>query len=113
MSDGCKLFVYGVDQYMENEELSGAFSSFGSVTDVYNSGKGFAFVTFSCKEEASAAIQGIYGGIKEEREVVHYQFNTARLMPSEDNRPIAAAARNAHGRLPIPSPYLPSKEEKN
>ena len=22
MSDGCKLFVYGVDQYMENEELS-------------------------------------------------------------------------------------------
>jgi len=61
MSDGCKLFVYGVDQYMENEELSGAFASFGSVTDVYNSGKGFAFVTFSCKEEASAAIQGMDG----------------------------------------------------
>ena len=25
MSDGCKLFVYGVDQYMENEELSVSF----------------------------------------------------------------------------------------
>ena len=22
MSDGCKLFVYGVDQYMDNEEIS-------------------------------------------------------------------------------------------
>lgn len=61
MSDGCKLFVYGVDQYMENDQISEAFGSFGSVTDVYNSGKGFAFVTFSSKEEASAAIQGMDG----------------------------------------------------
>jgi len=61
MSDGCKLFVYGVDQYREADQLSAAFSSFGAVTDVYNSGKGFAFVTYGSKEEASAAIQGLDG----------------------------------------------------
>jgi len=61
MSDGCKLFVYGVDQYMDNEEISSAFSQYGTVTDVYNSGKGFAFVTYSSKDEASQAIGGMNG----------------------------------------------------
>ena len=45
--DGCKLFVYGVDQNMENGDLSAEFEKCGQVTDVYNTGKGFAFVTFS------------------------------------------------------------------
>jgi len=60
-ADPCKLFVYGVEQDMENDAISEAFGSFGNVTDVYNSGKGFAFVTYSSKEEASAAIQGMDG----------------------------------------------------
>ena len=50
--EGCKLFVYGVDQNMANEELQGEFEKFGMVTDVYNTGKGFAFVTFDRKEDA-------------------------------------------------------------
>ena len=59
--DGCKLFVYGVDQNMENAELSAEFEKCGQVTDVYNTGKGFAFVTFSSKAEAQGAIQQMDG----------------------------------------------------
>ena len=49
---GCKLFVYGVDQNMANGDLQAEFEKFGMVTDVYNTGKGFAFVTFDRKEDA-------------------------------------------------------------
>ena len=46
---------------MDNEVFSSAFSQYGTVTDVYNSGKGFAFVTYSSKDEASQAIGGLNG----------------------------------------------------
>ena len=59
--DDCKLFVYGVDQNMENGDLSAEFEKCGQVTDVYNTGKGFAFVTFSSKAEAQSAIQQMDG----------------------------------------------------
>jgi len=51
-----KIFIYGVDQNMPDADLQGEFSKFGQVTDVYNSTKGYAFVTFSNKEEAANAI---------------------------------------------------------
>ena len=51
--EGCKLFVYGIDQNMANEELQAEFEKFGMVSDVYNTGKGFAFVTFDRKEDAA------------------------------------------------------------
>ena len=75
---GCKLFIYGVDQNFENSGLQvpniikdnlpnwsvsctpiiwlkavqAEFEKFGVVTDVYNTGKGYAFVTFDRKEDA-------------------------------------------------------------
>ena len=51
--EGCKLFVYGIDQNMDNGDLQAEFEKFGSVTDVYNTGKGYAFVTFSRFEKNS------------------------------------------------------------
>ena len=56
-----KLFVYGVDQNLSNDEIQGEFEKFGMVTDVYNTGKGFAFVTFDKKEDADSAQQGLDG----------------------------------------------------
>ena len=50
---GCKLFVYGVDENLANGDLQAEFEKFGIVTDVYNTGKGFAFVTFDKKEDAA------------------------------------------------------------
>ena len=56
---GCKLFVYGVDENMANGDLQAEFEKFGMVTDVYNTGKGFAFVTFDRKEDAQTVSQAV------------------------------------------------------
>ena len=56
-----KLFVYGVDQELSNGEIQGEFEKFGMVTDVYNTGKGYAFVTFDKKEDADSAQQCLDG----------------------------------------------------
>lgn len=58
---GCKLFIYGIDQNMANGDLQAEFEKFGTVTDVYNTGKGFAFVTFDRKEDAESATQEMDG----------------------------------------------------
>merc|ERR1712127_282048 len=58
---GCKLFAYGVDQNMDNGEIQGHFEKFGQVVDVYNTGKGFAFVTFDRKEDAEGATRELDG----------------------------------------------------
>ena len=41
--------------------FQGEFEKCGRVVDVYNTGKGFAFVTFDRKEDAAAAIQELDG----------------------------------------------------
>ena len=51
--EGCKLFVYGINESVSNSELQSEFEKFGTVTDTYNTGKGYAFVTFANKEDAS------------------------------------------------------------
>jgi hypothetical protein len=76
---GCKLFVYGINENMDNGEvkvmyltclpyssftscpLQAEFEKFGQVTDTYNTGKGFAFVTFDRKEDAQTATREMDG----------------------------------------------------
>jgi len=58
---GCKLFVHGVTQETANADLQAAFEEYGTVTDAYNPGKGFAFVTFSKAAEATAAMEALEG----------------------------------------------------
>ena len=38
--EGCKLFVYGIDENLSNSEIQSEFEKFGTVTDTYNTGKG-------------------------------------------------------------------------
>merc|ERR1712183_975359 len=59
--DGCKLFVYGVSEGTSNSELQEAFEAYGTVTDTYNTGKGYAFVTYDNKESASEATERLNG----------------------------------------------------
>merc|ERR1712183_1076231 len=59
--EGCKLFVYGVNEGTSNSELQEQFEKFGTVTDTYNTGKGYAFVTFNNKESASEATERLNG----------------------------------------------------
>lgn len=49
--EGCKLFVYGISQHISNSELQEEFEKFGTVNDTYNTGKGYAFVTYDSPEE--------------------------------------------------------------
>jgi len=59
--EGCKLFVHGITQETDNYSLKAAFEAHGIVTDAYNPGKGFAFVTYSKPAEAQAAIAAMEG----------------------------------------------------
>ena len=43
--------------------LEDEFSKYGEVVDVYNTGKGFAFVTFADERNASEAIRGMNGQV--------------------------------------------------
>jgi len=54
-AEGCKLFVYGISQHISNDELIEEFGKFGSVNDTYNTGKGYAFVTYDNSDDAADA----------------------------------------------------------
>ena len=53
----CTLFVYGIDRNMSNGDIQSEFEKYGAMTNVYNTGKGYAFVTFSRMDEAYQATQ--------------------------------------------------------
>ena len=59
--EGAKVFVHNVGKDTSKEDLRGVFENHGAVTDAYNPGKGFAFVTFSSPDEAQAAIKAMDG----------------------------------------------------
>jgi RNA recognition motif-containing protein len=48
-----QLFVYGINENISNSEIQEAFSKYGNVVDTYNTGKGYAFVTYDNKEDAT------------------------------------------------------------
>merc|ERR1712203_212544 len=59
--EDCKLFVYGVSIRTPKEELQAEFEKFGEVLDAYNSGKGYAFITYQSKQEAEDARDALNG----------------------------------------------------
>merc|ERR1712210_53300 len=77
--EGCKLFVYGVNENTSNSELSDAFSKYGTVVDTYNTGKGYAVVTFDNKEDASTATDQLNG-----QEVLGQQVKVNVARPKND-----------------------------
>jgi len=59
--EGCTLFVNGVKQSTQNSSLEEVFSKFGNVSKALNTGKGYAFITFSSPEEALAGMEALNG----------------------------------------------------
>ena len=64
-----KLFVYGVDPACPREILEGEFGRCGEVTDVYNTEKGYAFVTMADDDGADQAIRELNGAVIDGQEI--------------------------------------------
>merc|ERR1712001_229111 len=64
-----KLFVYGVDPACPREILEGEFGRCGEVTDVYNTEKGYAFVTMADDDGADQAIRELNGKMVDGKEI--------------------------------------------
>merc|ERR1719334_2905363 len=58
---GRRIYIHGVNKNMGKCELFVEFEKFGDVTDVYYTGKRFAFVTYAMKEMASMAVRKMNG----------------------------------------------------
>ena len=70
MSGGTKIFVYGINRSCPKDILEDKFAKFGSVSDVYITETGYAFVTMNDENEAEAAIADLNGSSIDGQEVI-------------------------------------------
>ena len=61
MGDSVKLFVYGVSASCPKGLLENEFQRYGNVSDVFITGKGYAFITMETKDEAEDAVDALNG----------------------------------------------------
>ena len=59
--NNCRLFIYGIDENVSDSDLKAKFGEHGWITDIYNTGKGYAFVTFQHQSSADRAINDFHG----------------------------------------------------
>jgi len=64
-----KLFVYGVNARCPKDTLEAEFGRCGEVTDVYITGKGYAFVTMADDDGAQSAIKQLNGTMIDGQEI--------------------------------------------
>lgn len=68
-SDGTKIFCYGVSADIPRDLLEDKFEKFGRVKEIFNSGKGYAFITMDDERDAKAAIDELNGTTIDGQEV--------------------------------------------
>ena len=59
--DGVKLFVYGINANCPKDLLEETFKKCGKVNDIFNTGKGYAFVTMADERDAKTACEDLNG----------------------------------------------------
>ena len=59
--NNCRLFIYGIDENVSDSDLKAKFGEHGWITDTYNTGKGYGFVTFYHQSSADRAIKDFHG----------------------------------------------------
>merc|ERR1719220_2135857 len=64
-----KFFCYGVSASCPRDLLEDEFEKFGKVHEVFNSGKGYAFITMDDERDAKAAIDELNGTTIDGQEV--------------------------------------------
>merc|ERR1712013_973849 len=57
--EGRKIFIHNVGEEFTYETFQEQVEKYGEVTDFFNPGRGFAFITFSTNDEAQACIKGM------------------------------------------------------
>jgi RNA recognition motif-containing protein len=67
--DGIKIFVYGVNGSCPKDLLESEFAKSGRVTDIFNTGKGYAFVTMADERDAKIACEDLNGQTIDGQEV--------------------------------------------
>merc|ERR1712088_1126914 len=78
-----KLFVYGVHSNFPNYKLEKEFSECGDVTDCFNTGKGYAFVTMANEEDAERVIEKMHGTEVDGQEI---KVEIAKARAEDDRR---------------------------
>lgn len=68
-SEGIKLFVYGVSASCPRDILETEFSKSGRVTDIFNTGKGYAFITMDDERDAKMAVEDLNGQTLDGQEI--------------------------------------------
>jgi len=69
VDDGIKLFVYGISASCPRDLLEDKFGKCGRVNDVFNTGKGYAFITMDDERGAEDAIDELHGSTIDGQEV--------------------------------------------
>merc|ERR1719433_2632113 len=69
VDDGIKLFVYGISASCPRDLLADKFGKCGRVNDVFNTGKGYAFITMDDERGAEDAIDELHGSTIDGQEV--------------------------------------------
>merc|ERR1712001_582339 len=59
--EGVKLFVYGVSSSCPKDLLESEFGKCGRVNDIFNSGKGYVFITMADERDAKIACEDLNG----------------------------------------------------
>jgi len=67
--DGIKLFVYGISASCPRDVLEDKFGKCGRVNDVFNTGKGYAFITMDDEKDAQDAVDELHGTTIDGQEV--------------------------------------------
>jgi RNA recognition motif-containing protein len=68
-ADGVKLFVYGVSASCPRGLLEKEFGKCGRVNDIFNTGKGFAFITMADERDAKIAVEDLNGQTVDGQEI--------------------------------------------
>merc|ERR1712088_1282429 len=67
--DGVKLFVYGVSASCPRDLLESEFGKCGRVNDIFNTGKGYVFVTMADERDAKIAVEDLNGTTMDGQEI--------------------------------------------
>merc|ERR1711936_296719 len=89
-----KLFVYGVHSNFPNYKLEKEFSECGDVTDCFNTGKGYAFVTMANEEDAERVIEKMHGAEVDGQEI---KVEIAKARAEGDRRGGGGGFRGGRG----------------